>query len=136
MGPTVPGDFIFQDTQLGTFSMNRIPVNLSQNPVPYTGPLQFTVQQPNGDYCALLTTFDEPLPEETLEVWPNPASEIIFVKGNKLNEELITVQLFAMDGKSVSLPCGNFGRCMETGCVSFERGALFAENKIREGSFF
>ncbi|MBL0257580.1 MAG: hypothetical protein IPQ03_08625 [Bacteroidetes bacterium] len=54
MGPTVPGDFIFQDTQLGTFSMNRIPVNLSQNPVPYTGPLQFTVQQPNGDYCALL----------------------------------------------------------------------------------
>ncbi|MBK9525672.1 MAG: T9SS type A sorting domain-containing protein [Bacteroidetes bacterium] len=136
MGPDFHGDFIFQTTQLGTFSVNRIPVNLSQNPIPYSGPLQFSVQHSNGDYCALYTTLDEIPTEETLQVWPNPASEVICVKANKPDQEIKTLQLYSMDGKSVIVPCLKFSEEWKLDVSHLNNGLYLLKAKSGKEIFY
>lgn len=109
MGPDIPGDFIFQTIPLGTISMNKIPVNLSQSPIPITDTLHFTIHQTNGDYCDFYTTLEETFPGETLQVWPNPANGVVHLKTNNPGQEIETVEFLSIDGKSVSLQSGKSG---------------------------
>jgi hypothetical protein len=129
MGPDIQGDFIFQTIPLGTISMNRIPVNLSQNPIPITDALHFTTFQSNGDYCDFYTKLEETSPIENLQVWPNPASAVVHLKTKNPAQQIEKVELLSIDGKSAGLLSGKSGEVWSLDVSHLNQGLYLLKAK-------
>ena len=74
--------------------------------------------------------------EETLQVWPNPASEVICVKANKPDQEIKTLQLYSMDGKSVIVPCLKFSEEWKLDVSHLNNGLYLLKAKSGKEIFY